>query len=442
MSKKVLILAYDFPPYVSVGGLRPYNWYRYLNQFDVYPVVITRQWENKYGNFLDYVSASESKTLVEENTENGTIIRTPYKPNLSNRLLLKHGEGKYNFLRKAITTYYEFAQFFFKTGTKVELLHAAREFLKENKVDAIIATGDPFVLFRYAALLSKEFDIPWIADYRDPWTQNKSNKMNQKFGFVNRYFEKSALKTVSKITTVDNFFKAVISSGLPEKEFFILPNGYDPDRMKAIADIKQESDFLQIAFVGTIYEWHPIRSFLLVLNQFVVNHPEAKIKFNLFGINIASEVIQMIEKDFPILENIVKVTPRLQNDILLKELAKHNAMLLFNYYAYTGTKIYDYLGVKRKILLCYTNDSEAKLLKAKHYNIDLNLSVNENIQEEIILKTNSGVVVENAEMLLKELGNLYDEFLQTGQVACNSVNTEQYSRKIQVEKLAKLIQTL
>jgi hypothetical protein len=24
--KKLLILAYDFPPYVSVGGMRPYNW--------------------------------------------------------------------------------------------------------------------------------------------------------------------------------------------------------------------------------------------------------------------------------------------------------------------------------------------------------------------------------------------------------------------------------
>ncbi|MDA3780596.1 MAG: hypothetical protein PF487_10325 [Bacteroidales bacterium] len=28
--KKVLILAYDFPPYVSVGGLRPYSWYKYI----------------------------------------------------------------------------------------------------------------------------------------------------------------------------------------------------------------------------------------------------------------------------------------------------------------------------------------------------------------------------------------------------------------------------
>jgi len=50
--KKVLILAYDFPPYVSAGGLRPYYWYLYLKEFGVEPVVITWQWENKHGNQL------------------------------------------------------------------------------------------------------------------------------------------------------------------------------------------------------------------------------------------------------------------------------------------------------------------------------------------------------------------------------------------------------
>jgi hypothetical protein len=43
--KKVLILAYDFPPYVSVGGLRPHAWYNYLKEFGVEPIVVTRQWE-------------------------------------------------------------------------------------------------------------------------------------------------------------------------------------------------------------------------------------------------------------------------------------------------------------------------------------------------------------------------------------------------------------
>jgi hypothetical protein len=38
--KKVLILAYDFPPYVSVGGLRPYSWCKCFHEFRIYPIVV------------------------------------------------------------------------------------------------------------------------------------------------------------------------------------------------------------------------------------------------------------------------------------------------------------------------------------------------------------------------------------------------------------------
>ena len=37
LMKKVLIFAYDFPPYVSVGGLRPYSWYKYLKEYGIEP---------------------------------------------------------------------------------------------------------------------------------------------------------------------------------------------------------------------------------------------------------------------------------------------------------------------------------------------------------------------------------------------------------------------
>ena len=33
--KKLLILAYDFPPYISVGVLRPYLWYKYMKEYGV-----------------------------------------------------------------------------------------------------------------------------------------------------------------------------------------------------------------------------------------------------------------------------------------------------------------------------------------------------------------------------------------------------------------------
>ena len=118
--KKLLILAYDFPPYVSVGGLRPYAWYRYLKEYGVEPVVVTRQWGNKYGNELDYIAPGESNETIVETTEYGTIIRTPYKPNLANRIMLKYGRNKFAMIRKMVTAWYEFMQFLFFVGPKFE----------------------------------------------------------------------------------------------------------------------------------------------------------------------------------------------------------------------------------------------------------------------------------------------------------------------------------
>jgi hypothetical protein len=45
--KKVLILSYYFPPSGFVGGERTYSWYKYLNEIAYYPIVITRQWDDK-----------------------------------------------------------------------------------------------------------------------------------------------------------------------------------------------------------------------------------------------------------------------------------------------------------------------------------------------------------------------------------------------------------
>jgi hypothetical protein len=441
-SKKVLILAYDFPPYVSVGGLRPYNWYKYLNEFGVYPILVTRQWNNDFGNEFDYISASHSNIPVSERNDLGKIIRTPYKPNLSNRLLMKYGHKKFVFIRKSITAFYELAQFFFPTGPKVQLYKEARRFLSTNKVDAIIATGDPFILFEYASKLSKEFNTPWIADYRDPWSQNKSNKINHGFSFLNKFLEKRALKNVKCISTVDQIFKTKISSLLPNKEFHILPNGFDPEALDKVKHIEQDNEILKIAFVGTVYDWHPIRSFLEVLNKYVVQFPEVKIRFNLYGINIPNEINTMISSNFEVLEKYVSITSKLPNNLLLEELAKNNVMLLFNYYAYTGTKIYDYIGIRRKIILCYSNDEEAKVLKQKYYNIESDLVVDEQLQERIILDSKSGVVIENANCLFEELMKLQAEFVMNRKIDCNSVNVENYSRKIQVKKLAEIIKSL
>ena len=435
--KKVLILAYDFPPYVSVGGLRPHAWYKYLKEFGVEPIVITRQWENVHGNLLDYISeGSYDQTIIEE-TEFGIIIKAPYKPNLANRLMLKYGENKFRIIRKSISAFYEFAQFFFAVGPKSSIYKTAKQYLKSNRVDVLVATGDPFVLFSYAAQLSKEFKTPWIADYRDPWSQSFSSKKRGFQRVIDYVFESSFVKSASSIVTVDLLFKLKLAQIFPKKEINIVSNGFDPKNINDASEISQSSDHLTFSFIGTIYLWHPIEPLLKGFSNFILKNPNAKISIKFYGIN-KLEIYKNIVKDkFPELIDKIFFIQQIPNTELLKFLSKDNVLILFNYFQFTGTKIFDYLGIRRKILLCFEDDKEAKKLKDLYY--FKNIEIEDCPQIDIIKKTNSGIIVKDSDHLLSVLEELYTEFQATGQIACDSHGVEQYSRKIQVERLAELI---
>lgn len=437
--KKCLILAYDFPPYVSVGGIRPYTWYRYFKEFDVYPIIVTRQWSNKHGNFKDYISAGESVKTQIEVTEFGTLVKAPYHPNLSNRLLLKYGEYRFRIIRKILTAYAEFGQFLFMSGTKSTLYFAAKDFLKSNNVDIIIATGVPFILFKYASLLSKIHNVPWIADYRDPWTQDKNNRKNIIIQKWDAYFEKRYISSASSIVTISVFLKILISSLIKGKTFHIIPNGYDPEAIDATKGIEQGNEILNYSLVGTIYKWHPIKSFLRVGSEFVKKNPETEFRINFFGVNAENEIREMLHSTFENLLPKVKIYPRMPNLQLLQKLAYQNVFILFDQHSYMGTKIYDFIALNRKIILCYNDDDEANELKRRYFNIDESDSESRHLQADLINETNSGIVVKDAAHLSNVLADLSDEFSTHGYISCNSINTQQFSRKIQIKKLAGII---
>ncbi|MCO5280423.1 MAG: glycosyltransferase [Chitinophagales bacterium] len=439
--KKVLILAYDFPPYVSVGAQRPYSWYLYLKEFGVEPIVVTRQWSNKHGNALDYIEASESAETIVEETEYGTIIRAPYFPSLANKIFLAYGEHRFNFIRKLITAYYEILQYFMVFGPKKELYFAAKEYLKKNRVDVILASGEPFVLFYFAQKLSKEFHTPWVAEYRDPWIQNKSRGKGL-LKSLNAFIEKRTLKGAASAITVSQFCIQQIQENIVNLPFHIVMNGYNPEMINAVAAVKQKKDILRIGFAGTIYSWHPWKSFLRVLNRWKKNNPESNLEVHFFGINIADELITFVESEIPFIQSAIFVYPRMPNLDLMRVLKEFNLLLLFNDYSFLGTKIFDYLALQRQILMCYEADEEAVILKRKYYSVEESSYCSKRLQAETIEAVNSGIIVKDSEHLYEVFDKLWEEFIRNGEIACNSTGAEKYSRKIQAEKLAQIIQEL
>ncbi len=440
MNKKptVLILAYDFPPYVSVGALRPHAWLKYFKDFDLDPVVVTRQWSNEHGNELDYISPSASEATIEDYSESGIVLKTPYFPNLSNRLLLKHGRSKYRLLRKAITAWYEVVQFLRPVGPKKELYKTAREYLADNKINCIVATGEPFVLFHYASKLSDEFNIPWIADYRDPWTLSKWRSKNPLFKIWNGTLERLTLKNCSHIVTPNSSFIDSIKAYSGSTPIDISKNGFDLEVVKDLEEIKQEDKELTISMAGLLYDYHPIDSVLHALSGF----SEKKFQLRFYGLPRKDFFESDWSARYPELKDKIKFFPKMEYVDLMQNLAKSNVLLLFNYYNNTGTKIYDYLAAKRKILFCYTNDSEANHLREKHFPNQILEDHFEGMQEKILRTTEAGILVENKEQLSSFLSDLFDEFEQKHSISCATKNIEQFSRKHGVGDLAKIIHSV
>lgn len=431
-----MILAYDFQPYVSVGALRPDSWYKYLSEFDIFPIIITRQWSNVYGNELDYISPSETDEIIVEKSEKGEIIRVPSKSTMGNKLYLKYGNAKFSFLRKIVSFYYEFFQYFFHIGPKHQIYLAAQDYLKNNTVDCIIATGDPFVLFRYASNLSREFNRPWIADYRDLWSLDWKLQRKPLMKIWNHFLEKRIVSTAHCITTVNEYFIKRLSVIFKEKKLHLIRNGYDPEAVRLARDVKQESGTLTIGYAGTIYPYHPAESFLRVISRFTVKYQDAKIKIKLMGINRAVEISDFIKCKEPGLQNIVTILPKMENKTLMKEMAKCNLLLLFNDYHNIGTKIYDYLGIRRKILFCFSRGT----VENNEYFRNFRFNVAENYPQVQLLKsTNAGYVIEDPEDLFRVLENLHRELHKEGLIQFVNSDTEKFTRKEQARELAFIL---
>lgn len=435
---RALILAYDFPPLVSVGGLRPYSWYRYLKQFGVEPTVVTRQWSDHHGSALDYVAPSDSKEVVVEASQFGTILRTPYEPNLSNRLL-QRSRTRFRLIRRAITAWYEVGQYMLPIGPRRQLFLTARSYLRQDGADVIVATGEPFVLFMYASQLSKEFGIPWIADYRDPWTHDRARLPWRVSRTWNAMLEAKFTASCSAITTVSEFFGDLIATLIKGKAIHVVPNGYDPDAVSRARGIEQGSEKLTIAFVGTIYDGHPLESVLSACKQFLVRTRDARLELRFVGIDRQDEVETVVGSRYPALIPFVTFFRKAPNAEIIETLATANAFLLFNTFAYVGTKIYDYLALRRRILLCFSDDTQTRRRQREFYDPEEAGMMNRRVQEDMIRATQSGVIIRDEEHLVVTLSDLYREFLEHRRIACNSVGTEAYSRESHARSMAEVI---
>ncbi len=414
-----------------MGAKRPAAWFNYFKDAAIYPIVVTRHWDHPIKMGDDTVKPSLNQHKEVEATPNGTIIRVPFRPNLRDRVLLKYGRNRFSIFRKVLSLVnYVGALFHEVFDEKWDLYKAAEEYLGEEKVDCIIATGEPFILFRYAYLLNRKFDIPWIADYRDGWTLNYNVSIANP---VKRFIyhkviqpkEKRFLQTASLILTVSKSL-SIDLKGLHNRQVDILPNGYDDEAiLKLTSGEKKRKPFFSLAYSGTLYPYQRLETFLSAFKKFVHQRSLSPydVQVNFYGTSHYPDNGERVLSYDTALRPYLNVTSRMPYRELLQNLSENHICLVFANENIDGSaaKIFDYLALRKPTLV----------------------SVNDHgTLEELIQETRGGVLCESESEVEAALYQYYDEYLACGDITSSTINEMKYSRKASTAQLATWIKSL
>ncbi len=354
---RVLIICNDFPPLNSIGSRRPYSWYRWFKEFGVEPIVITKQWTKKIEKQENIFKNPIEKEFQKEETEFGTIFRVPIKIIPPEKILLKNGESNLIILRKALTFIYKLFSFFsFFFDKHNGIYNQAKKYLKNEKVDVIIVSGEPFVLFRYGYLLSKKFGIPWVADFRDGWKLNhvaalKKDSLNRFLQLWEFYFEKKFIKNCSFITAPDPYLGEALGK-LHNKKWKVVYNGFEEIQ---IHNLPNNSPCLILTYSGTL---NPGQRLEFLLQAILELHLENKIRpsdlnLNFIGIEYFKEQYLRLINFNDIISKYIYTTDRVsRNDALIIN-AKSDFLIAFTekYYQVIPAKVFEYFACKKPILI-------------------------------------------------------------------------------------------
>jgi len=421
--KKILILAYDFPPYNSIGGKRPYSWYKYMAESGFYPVVITRHWDKDLQNEIDFLKPSKNrKTEIEEN-ENGTIIRVPYTPNIRDRFTFKFGLNRLVIVRKILSFLLGWIRFYSKYWDHTFNIYLeAEKYLHANPCSVILATGEPFILFKYASQLASKFDTPWIADYRDGWTTDTLYNRYEKRLLKSIYLrlEKRYLKSCSLITTVAPSCKKDLETLNTNKSIEVVYNGYDFNHLSDLDAIQQSKDVFEIAYAGTIYDLQPVEVFLEGYRNFIRETKCSNTRAIFYGANLFSDHKKRVLSFDKGLNKYLVTTDRIPYEEAMRSLKRANILLLLANETYQSihVKTFEYLALNRRILLVKDDKGE---------------------MGRLIDESRGGIKCSSVEDVKSALMEAYAEYSTQGFVNNESYNFNAYSRQNQCKVLANII---
>ncbi|MDZ7741835.1 MAG: glycosyltransferase [Bacteroidota bacterium] len=428
--KKVLVITYYWPPSGGAGVQRWLKFVKYLRDFGWEPVVYTP--ENPEAPVIDH-------SLEKDIPEGLEVLRQPiWEPYTAYKKFIgqkKDQRVNAGFLSESEKPKFSEnlsvwirGNFFIPDARKFWIKPSVRyltKYLKEKWVDAIVSTGPPHSMHMIALRLKEKLGIPWLADFRDPWTNIDFYDQLKLSKFADRTHKKmelSVLKYVDEVITVswnwaDDFRK------IYERPVKVITNGYDPDDFEL--DVSLDKKF-SIVHIGAMNKDRNPVMFFEVCGELLTEYPSLaeNLEIKLVGSTDIS-VFNSIEKQG--LTDFVKWVKNVPHDEVLKYTKSAQLLLLAlnntpNVLGIIPGKIFEYLAAKRPILCTGPENGDSA---------------------RIIRNANAGEIVsfDDKNKMRKVLVEYYEAY-QNNDLVYNGKGIEKYSRKALCGEIADLLNSI
>jgi len=351
-SKRVLIIAYHFPPAPCAGALRPSHLARYLPEFGWEPVVLTKHFSPGV-ELPPYVETARDlfTGLMGRRPAPGTSDSAAQKPVPGNGVLRSARDAV-----KKIALFPDRA-----AGWLPAALARALEISRRRRLDAIISTSPPLTSHIIACLTALRRGLPWIADYRDLWFGNPyfGQDLTTRITYA---IERWLLRHPAWITGVSDHIVAHQRLAF-NKSGEAIPSAYDPDDWKGLDDIHPAS--FTLCYAGMLYDGKRrldmVMSAVAALRR--AGDPAGiAARFEIYGPD--DHLVRQLSEKFG-LGDVVKSSGPVERSKVLQAQRRAAVLLLpLSTDPATsqdvGSKIFEYIGARRPIIAVGPPDSAVR----------------------------------------------------------------------------------
>lgn len=364
--KRVLIIAYAFPPLSVAGTFRPLRFVKYLPELGWNPIIITIRGRKDIPRDL---------SLLKEIPKEISVSRTRTFEALSK--IYPNSKSKYIDIGEAINRFNNWISIpdplvYWVPSAILRGISINRS----RNYDALITTSPPHSSHLAGLFLSRLLKIPWIADFRDPWVDNAysfGHKGRMRI-FLEKWLEKIVITGATKViaNTFPNREKLLKRYGsfLPLSKFVTITNGFDRKYIDSVAS--KSFDKFTICHIGGFYSAMKPYFFFEAFANWLNHHKEKKDLRNsiqILLIGSGHDEIKNILRKLN-LQDCVHLVPKVSHrealsfakaaDLLLVSLGFSNEAD-----GWIPLKLYDYLGCRRPILgILPDGSAAANLIKS------------------------------------------------------------------------------